>query len=430
MAKDDGKTEKPTPKKLRDARKEGQFPRTPDAATWLGIAAGGAMLPQSVAALTDQFHQLMARIPLVAADPTPARALEAISALPMAVMLSAGPVAAAGAAGVILGAAAQGVHPSSSMLKVKFNRMNPKQNLTRMFGMRSVWEALKALAKVVVIGVVVYVLGKSLVPELIGPGLMPLSVIVERTRTGVEQLIWTVAVTGLLLALADYAYARRTIMKQLKMSPHEIKQEQRQSEGDPMMKGAIRSRQMAMSRNRMLSAVVDSDVVLVNPTHFAVALKYDPQRGAPRVVAKGTDALALKIRELARENRVPVVEDRPLTRLLYRVCDLGDEIPAELYLAVARILAFVMAAGKPSRTATPRRPSSTSSLPELPTKSALRARRTRENRPVRPPARRSARGRTPASEPSPVAPNPPGPTPPEITASAAQVASADAASGT
>jgi flagellar biosynthetic protein FlhB len=268
-------------------------------------------------------------------------------------------------------------------VKPKFNRLSPKQGLKRMFGTKAVWEAVKALTKVIVISVVVVLLGRSLLDELIGPGVMPLSITVDRTRHGVEMLLWATAVTGLVLALADYAFQRHTVMKELKMTPREVKDEMRQSEGDPMVKGAIRSRQMAMSRNRMLSAVSGADVVLVNPTHIAVALKYERGAGAPRVVAKGAGALALKIKELARESRVPVVEDKPLARTLYRVCDVEDEIPAELYLAVARILAFVMAAGKPSPTAGARRPLTSTPMPDLPTKAVLRTRRNRETRQAR-----------------------------------------------
>ena len=227
-----------------------------------------------------------------------------------------------------------------------------------------------------------------MIPQLVGFGIMPLSVIMERTRNGVLILLWTAVAAGLVLALADYAYQRHTVMKKLKMTPREIKDEAKQSEGDPLIKSAIRSKQMAMSRNRMLSAVTDADVVLVNPTHIAVALKYERTKGAPRVVALGSGSLALKIREKAKENRVPVVEDKPLARLLYRVCDLGDEIPAELYAAVARILAFVMAAGRPGRTASARRPSTFGAkLPELPAKSAMRARRARQDRRARAGAR-------------------------------------------
>jgi flagellar biosynthetic protein FlhB len=252
-----------------------------------------------------------------------------------------------------------------------------------MFGTKAVWEAVKAVAKVIVISGVVWSLARTLVPELVSSGQLPLQATVDRLRSGLTALLWTTVVTGLILALFDYAYMRHTVMKQLRMSHHEIKQEHKQSEGDPLMKGAIRSKQMAMSRNRMLSAVAEADVVLVNPTHFAVALKYEPRKGAPRVVARGAGALALKIRERAREARVPVVEDKPLTRLLYRVCDLGDEIPAELYLAVARILAFVMAAGRPSRAAGARRPARSGDLPRLPPRSQLRARRAREDRAAR-----------------------------------------------
>jgi flagellar biosynthetic protein FlhB len=275
------------------------------------------------------------------------------------------------------------VYLTSKTLKPKFSRLSPKQGLKRMFGPKAAWEAVKSLAKVATIGVVVFVIGKSLVPGLLGTGLVPLGVTVDRLRHGVEMLLWSAAVTGLVLALADYAYQRRTVMKELRMTPREIRDEMRQSEGDPLMKGAIRSRQMAISRNRMLSAVSGADVVLVNPTHYAVALKYDRAKGAPRMVAKGTDALALKIREKAREHRVPIVEDKPLARTLHRVCDLDDEIPAELYLAVARILAFVMAAGRPSARAGTRRTGTATPVPDLPTRSALRARRSREKRDAR-----------------------------------------------
>jgi flagellar biosynthetic protein FlhB len=120
--------------------------------------------------------------------------------------------------------------------------------------------------------------------------------------------------------------------------------------------------------------------VLVNPTHLSIALMYQPGQGAPRVVAKGAGTVALKIREIARENRIPVVEDKPLARTIYRVCELDEEIPSELYLAVARILAFVMAAGKPGRHAGPRRPTYSSPVPPLPTRAALKARRAREIR--------------------------------------------------
>lgn len=378
---EDGKTEKPTPKKLKDSRKEGQFPRTMDAATWLSIAAAAALLPRSCSMLADAFRDLYAdHLTSVVQDPGPARVLAVLADLPKAVLLPVAPVGLAAMAGAILGTAAQGVYLTSKTIKPKASRLSLKQGAKRIFGTQAIWEAVKALTKVVVISVVVVVLGRALLPGLIGAGIMPLAITLDRTRDGVETLLWTTTVTGLMLAGADYGFQRWRVMKELRMTPREIRDEMRQSEGDPAVKGAMRARQMAISRNRMLSAVSGADVVVVNPTHFAVALKYERGRGAPRVIAKGTDSLALKIREAAREHRVPVVEDKPLARTLYRVCDVDDEIPAELYLAVARILAFVMAAGRPARSAGARRPLSTEPIPDLPAKSALRARRSRENR--------------------------------------------------
>lgn len=381
MSDKDGKTEKPTAKKLRDARKEGQFARTPDAATWMGVAGAAALLPLSARLVADGVREMLAHLPDLGRTPTPDAALEALALMPQVVLLAAAPMCLGAMVGAILGTVAQGVHPSAKVMKFKGNRLSPKEGIKRMFGPRASWEAVKALLKVATIAVVVWVLAKSLLPDLLS-GALPLGTVALRTKDGLETLLWSTAVVGLLLSLADYAVQRRTVMKQLMMTPRDIKDEMKQTEGDPMLKGAIRSRQMAMSRNRMLSAVTDADVVLVNPTHFAVALKYEPARGAPRVVAKGAGALALKIREKAREAKVPIVEDKPLTRTLYRVCDLNDEIPSELYMAVARILAFVMAAGRPGGSAA-RRPGPSKDLPDLPTKSQLRARRVREQRDAR-----------------------------------------------
>ncbi len=385
MANDTGRTEKPTPRRLRKARKEGQFPRTPDAATWLAIAAGATMVPHSARATASYCRTLLDRLPEVANDPTPSRALGALGRLPVDILLATAPVGLAAAGGALLATMAQGVHVSGSVLAPKFSRLSPRQGLRRMLGTRSLWEAAKALAKVAVVAGVVGVLGERLIPGLIGSGGLPLGATIDRTRSALEKTVWAAAVAGLLLALADYSYQRRTVMKQLRMSPREIKDELRQTEGDPLVKGAIRARQMAISRNRMLSAVAGADVVLVNPTHLAVALKYEAGRGAPRVIAKGAGTIAAKIRERARENRVPVVEDKPLARILYRVCELGEEIPAELYLAVARILAFVMTAGRPSRFAPTRRPPSATTVPVLPSRAHLRARRAREVRASRRP---------------------------------------------
>ncbi len=377
----DSKTEQPTAKKLREARKEGQFARTPDAATWVAIAAGAALVPKGVSVTAGQVDKILYMLPSVGASQDPAMALKVLNMMPMAILKGAAPVCLAAAAGAIVATVAQGIHPSGKMLKPKFSKMNPAQGIKRMFGPKAAWEAVKALGKVAVVAIVVYLTGKKLVPELAGAGAMPLSTTISRAHRGLNALIYAAALAGLAIAGADYFYQKHSVTKQLMMTPKEVKDEYKQTEGDPMLKGAIRQKQLMMSRNRMMARVAEADVVLVNPTHLAVALQYRAGRGAPRVVAKGAGEVALKIRELARENRVPVVEDKPLARALYRICDLEEEIPSELYLAVARILAFVMAAAKPTKRSGPRRPTHRMPLPEdLPTKAALRLRQQKEQR--------------------------------------------------
>lgn len=338
------------------------------------------MLPLSARWSGREFRELFAQVPEVTADPTPGRALDILSQMPAAVLWGAGPMCVVAALAALVATVAQGVYPSGKALKPKFSRMNPLQGVKRMFGPKAVWEGVKALGKVAVIGAVVVILGRNLIPELAGAGTLPLATTVARAQEGLETTIWAAVLAGVVLTFADYAYNRRQVMKQLRMSPTEIKQEFKQTEGDPQVKGAIRQRQLAMSRNRMLSAVSTADVVLVNPTHLAVALKYRPGAGAPRVVAKGAGGTAFKIRDLAREHRVPVVEDRPLCRTIYRVCELEEEIPAELYTAVAHILAFVMMAGRPGARDNARKPPTTVPVPRLPTRAELRARRARQIR--------------------------------------------------
>lgn len=381
MADDAGKTEDPTPKRLKQARGEGQFPRTQDASTWVSIACAVAVLGMTADRTRQEFNSLIRQLPAIAADPSNERVLGCVADLPEAILMATLPVAVAAALGAFLATAAQGVHPSKKALKPKFKRMNPGQGIKRMFGVQAVWEGAKALLKVVVVSVAVIVVGKGLVVALMGGGTAPLGATLDTAWRGMRSVLWAAVGAGGVLAVADYAYQRRRVMKQLRMSPRDIKDEHKQSEGDPLIKSAIRSRQVAMTRNRMLSEVSTADAVLVNPTHVSVAIKYEPGRGAPRVVAKGAGALAAKIRERAKEHRVPILEDKPLARALYRVCEVGEEIPTELYMAVARILAFVMATAH-GRAAGMSRPAATA-IPDLPTRGELHARRLREMRAAR-----------------------------------------------
>jgi flagellar biosynthetic protein FlhB len=173
-------------------------------------------------------------------------------------------------------------------------------------------------------------------------GRLPLGSLLAVVKDATIGLIRAASVAGIVMAAADYFVVRRRTNKQLRMTKEEVKQENKNAEGDPLIKAQIRARQMAMARNRQMADVPTADVVLVNPTHVAVALRYEPTKGAPRVVAKGQGPLATKIRELAAEHRIPMVQDVPLARALHGGCEVGAEIPAEFFGAVAKVLAFVM----------------------------------------------------------------------------------------
>lgn len=337
------KTEKPTPKRLKEARKEGRVARTQDLGAWTLVLVASVVAKIGFSHAGQELVALVGRWPQAVADPEAsslasvgaagARAL-AWGVLPLGLALAVTAFA--------IGAAQGGVHVATKNLKPQLKNLNPVNGIKRMAGPHAVWEAVKAVAKSTVIGFLIYRTCRDLVPQLVGTGPLPLSSVLATAGASVLSLVRDVALAGLVMGAADYAYQRRRLDKQLRMTKQEIKEEARQSEGDPHVKGQIRSRQLAMSRNRMMSDVATADVVVVNPTHVAVALRYDPAKGAPRVVAKGAGTVAAKIRERAAEHRVPLVQDVPLARALHRACDLGDEIPAELYAAVARVLAFIM----------------------------------------------------------------------------------------
>ncbi|PPK94530.1 flagellar biosynthetic protein FlhB [Kineococcus xinjiangensis] len=337
------KTEKPTPKKLEEARKEGNTPRTPDLSAWLCTGAGALMIPMSLSAGQELTTRVFRRLPDVAAQPEPARVLALLVETFAGVPAVVAPVALATVLAALVAGAAQGsTKLATKKLTPKLSMLNPINGFKQHWGPQAIWEGTKTLLKAVLLGLVLWSVVKGLAPALVGSAALPLTTILATTAASISTMIIVVVVVGLLIAAADYAMARRRVMNKLKMSKHDIKQEHKNSEGDPLLKGAIRSKQMAMSRNRMMADVASADAVIVNPTHIAVAVRYDPANGAPRVVAKGSGIIADKIREKARENGVPLVRDVPLARQMYKDVKIGDEIPVELYAAVAKVLAFVM----------------------------------------------------------------------------------------
>ncbi|MFL6140953.1 MAG: flagellar biosynthesis protein FlhB [Labedaea sp.] len=341
MSKKEG-TEKPTPKKLKEAKSEGRTARTPELGAWAAILTASFLLPGMLSNLMDRTAGLLRQCGEFMAHPDPAAALGLLGDGMLAAALVVAPLLGAMVVVILASAGLQGgLRPAPKLLKPKFSRLNPMQGLKRIVGPKSWWEAAKTLLKTITLGAVLYTVVKGLVPTVTGSGAMSLRSLVEVTGSEVLTLIRTASAVGLVLAGADYVVARKRTSKELKMTHQEVKEENRNTEGDPHMKGAIRSKQIAMSRNRMMSDVPTADVVLANPTHVAVALRYDPAKGAPRVVAKGAGAVAAKIRELATENRVPIVRDVPLARALYKSCELGQQIPADMFGPVAHVLAFL-----------------------------------------------------------------------------------------
>jgi flagellar biosynthetic protein FlhB len=207
-------------------------------------------------------------------------------------------------------------------------KFNPGPGLKRMFGTHGLWESVKAIIKTIALAAVIWTTSDRAQTLVSSSGAIPLSEVVRVFSDSAVLMFRVVGITGLAIALADYLVVRHTAMKKLKMSQYEIKQEHKSSEGDPHVRAQRRATMMAMSRNRMMSAVADADVLLINPTHVAVALAYEPTRGAPRVVAKGSGEVATRLRARAEECRVPMVQDIPLARALHASCDLDQEVPA------------------------------------------------------------------------------------------------------
>ena len=337
------KTEKATPKKIKKARREGQIGNTPEVGTWLGMLAASFLLPHVATSLFDLSRDGLVQAAAVIRSPDTGHAMAAAGDMATAAIKTVVPLGIMIAAISLASVAAQGgLWFTPKLLKPKFKRLNPLSGLKRMFGPHGWWTLTKSLLKTIALGVVVYLSVRKLVPTVMGSGSLQLSTLVHICVSTVLNLMRYASAAGLLMAFADFAVVKKRNNKSLKMTKQEIKDEFKSNEGDPHVRGMRRSRQLAMARNRMMADVPMADVVLVNPTHVAVALKYDPVRGAPRVVAKGADHVAARIRAAADKHRVPMVSDVPLARTLYKACDIGQEIPPDLYRAVATVLAFVM----------------------------------------------------------------------------------------
>lgn len=339
------RTEQPSEKRLKEAREKGDVPRSRDLAGALVVLAGVAALMATAPSAMEHARAIYglglhySRDALFS-EALPGRVLhEALSeALAMFAPVAIATVLATLAGPILLG----GLNFSAEALQPKFERMDPIAGLGRIFAMRGLVELGKALVKLALIGFALVLLLRHWEADLLTTGRGD----VEFGIGSSIGLLGRAALTfGVILGLIggfDALYQRFDHNKRLRMTKQELKDEAKETEGNPELKGRIRQVQYQMAQRRMMQDLPTADVVVTNPTHFAVALKYDENRfGAPRVIAKGVDVMAQQIRAVASGHRIPLVEAPPLARALYATTELGREIPASLYVAVAQILAYV-----------------------------------------------------------------------------------------
>lgn len=339
------KTERATPKKRQDSRKKGQVAKSTEvsgAAVLLGnfmclLIFGGFFKDRLLALFTDP---LLNRMNF---SFTQDNVLQFFAQIAVQILILVSPVfIVAIVIGLLANYLQVGFLLTGDPLKMKLSKLNPISGFKNIFSMRSVVEFLKSILKLTIIGFLVYtsIIGKK-------------EEILQLSHLSVDQIFLFAAdvtlglglkIAAVLMVLAgfDYMYQRYSHEKSLRMSKQDIKDEFKKMEGDPLIKGKIRERQRRMAMQRMMQEVPKADVIITNPTHFAVALKYDAKEmEAPEIIAKGQDYVALKIREIAKENGIVTMENKPLARALYERAEIGDSIPADLFQAVAEVLAYV-----------------------------------------------------------------------------------------
>ena len=339
------KTEQATPKRKDDARKKGQVARSAElssvAILLMGLLAlsglGSYMFDRMSSIMIESFTDGMTmEINPSTIQPHITRWVSGFVAI-VAPLVGLLVVAAVG-----VNVSQVGLLLTGTPLQPKAERISPLAGVKRIISKKGLVELAKGLLKIGVVAVMTYMTLETEADRLLGLMDMTIGQILAHGSDIVLDLGYRVAAVLLLMALLDYAFQRWDYENNLKMTKQELKEEQKQQEGDPVLRSRIRSLQRDMSRKRMMSDVKEADVVVANPSHLAVALKYDPATmTAPRVVAKGQRLIALKIKELAREAGVPVIENKPLARALFKAVQVGQDIPEDLFRATAEVLAFV-----------------------------------------------------------------------------------------
>ena len=350
MGKNDDRTEAPSAKRKKEARDKGEVARSPDLVAWLMLLVGTSLMPGLMSGVIGHLHELLGTISTVAAHPDTAAVPDVVGKALMVVLTSLAPTLMVFVGLAVVGNMAQvGLLFTFKPLKPKFSHLNPKNGLKRMFSVKGLWQIGAAAIRLSVIGAVVWSMVGGIARDMATSSMRSVTDAISQLAVVSLGLVRIVAAVCVVIGVGDYLIKRRSMTKQLKMTKPEAKQEAKEAEGDPHVRGRMRTLRLQMSRNRMIGAVAFADVVITNPTHLAIAISYKRERGAPKVVARGADEVAAKIRAEADRHGVPCVEAKPLARTLYRVCRPGEEIPLELYQAVATVLAFLHRLGESHR---------------------------------------------------------------------------------
>ena len=340
----DEKTEDPTPKKLSEARKKGQVAKSTDLNSVIILVLMAILLvfagEYGFERMCMFLYGALSNADYMVTEGNLRALMNHYAYSYFSVMIVVfGTVMASGTAANLF---QSGFLFSVEPLKPNFKKLNPVEGFKNLFSKKTVFNLAKTLFKFVLVGTVAYFFAKENLPKVFSAAGMEAKGVFPLVKDLVYDLVVRIAVVLGILAAADYAYQKYDFKKNLRMTKNEIKEEMKQMEGDPQIKSQRKQKQRQMSMSRMMADVPKATVVLTNPTHLSIALRYEEKNEeVPVIVAKGADLIAMRIREIAGENDIPIIENKPLARTLYKRSEVGDEVPADLYQAVAEILAAV-----------------------------------------------------------------------------------------
>ncbi len=343
MADKSQRTEQPTAKHRKEVREKGKVARSSELGAWASLLAVAVLLPRLAGLAAGRVDAFLRFVVDSVAHPSSSAAMAVLAkGLETAALAALPIVLVCTGIGVLSSFAQVGLRFTPKALTPQFSRISPRTGFSRIFSTQGAWSLGKTLVKLCILAGMGYVLLHQLMDSVLGSATLPLPTTLGIAGASTSALLRNIGVVALLVAGADYAFQRRSYQQGLRMTKQEVKDENRRNDGSPEVRRALRSKARQLSRLRMMAAVASADVVVTNPTHFAVAIAYDRKKDrAPRVVAKGADLVAARIRGRAAEHGVPVVENPVLARTLHASCQVDDVVPAALYTAVARLLAFV-----------------------------------------------------------------------------------------